>query len=550
MSSTRPTLTSSECPNCGASIDLGKIMDTQTQIECEFCGSMLNLPKREKLREMRAQTIVIQVGEPQVTQKTYIKPAQMKSNAGCLMVMLFLMLGIIGASLWASGAFEGLSVSTNSANPLPKIVVGARVYGDPLPLPRVNDGPQEIAYLTLENSATRVVTLDATKREERWRSRNFSDSFTDMAMVADDVRVYVADKDQLVALNRADGSVAWELTLPYGVSTDYRCQFDACLRVFGKWVVARLKDGTLQVMDADTGKPAWTKQLNYTTGGLYDALGNPAVVDTLDGKNTEGTFYSFDINSGEVKLQIAPECAQTSGGASLRADYPFASDTWKITPDAKSLIVIKDGSTPCAWKYDLATGSETWRYTGDRNADAGDKLPFMSQDVVLMSDDGIYVNEMGGDTIMHRLDMQSGAHSVLFRDSRHRIEPLLAQTGIVYVVAVPNFDNTKRELWAYDARTGQKKWQIGFKATHSFDKWLLQSTPAGLFLMQTQYENKAMLFDMIDPQTGASAGQRRIDMESAVLNGQALDGNTAWLNISAKLHEVDMTTGAVKSTWP
>jgi hypothetical protein len=138
----------------------------------------------------------------------------------------------------------------------------------------------------------------------------------------------------------------------------------------------------------------------------------------------------------------------------------------------------------------------------------------------------------------------------VFTDNRHRVEPALASAGMVYVIATPNFDNTKRELWAYDAVTGEKKWEIGLKATHSFDKWLLRPTPAGLFLMQTQYEDKAVMFDVIDPQTGASKGQQRVDMDNAMLSGQAFEDNTAWLNISAKLHEVDMTTGEVKANWP
>jgi outer membrane protein assembly factor BamB/DNA-directed RNA polymerase subunit RPC12/RpoP len=555
MSSTPPTLSSSECPNCGATIDLSKITGDQTQIECEYCGSMLNLPRRERLREMQAQTLVIKVSEPKVATATYRPPAQKKSGAGCSLGVVLILFGIIGVVLWQEGIFNGLGVTTsNTSNPnlpsLPQIVVGARIYGDPLPLSRVDDGPQEIAYLTLEDSAARVVMLDATRRVERWRSRTFSDSFTNITMVADDTRMYVADQDQLVALNRADGSVAWELSLPYGVSTDYQCQFNACLRVFGDRVVARLKDGTLQAMDAATGKPAWTKQLNYTSGGMFDALGSPAIVDTLDGKNTEATFYVFDTSAGEVKQQIAPECAQTSGGASLRADYPFASDTWQTTADGKSLIVIKDGSAPCAWKYDLATGSETWRYTGNRNADAGEKLPFMSQDVILMSDDGIYINAMGSDAILHRLDMQTGAHSVLFKETRYNVTPLRANAGMVYVIAVPTFDNTKRELWAMDAISGEKRWQSRLKAAHSFDKLILEPASAGLFLMQTQYEEKAVLFDVIDPQTGASKGQQRVDMNNAVLSGQFLDGDTAWLNFSTRLHEVDMTTGTVKSTWP
>lgn len=548
--STTPTLTSSECPNCGASIDLSKVTDSQKQIECEYCGSALNLPKPDRLHEIQAQTIVIKVSDTEAIKTAYTPPATKTGRAGCAFIFPLLFFGIIGVVFWQFGMFDRLGFNTGNTKIVPQLVVGARVFGTPLPLPRVNDGSQEVAYLTLNNRETQVVSVDMTKRAELWRSRSFSDSFTNIAMVSDAEHVYVADGDNLVALKRTNGEAAWELSLPYGVSSDYECRFNACLRVFGDRLVARLKDGTVQAMDTTTGKPAWTKRLNYTSGGLYDALGNSAAVDTADGKNTEGTFYIFDIDTGEVKTQIAPECSLTRGGTSLRPAYPFASDEWLISPDGKSLIVVGDGSTACAWRFDLAAGTETWRFTPNRDDADTLKLPFLNQEPVLVSEEGVFVGGTGSDATMHKLDMQTGAISLLFEDKRYRIEPLMAKAGLLYVQASPSFDSAKKELWAIDANTGEKKWQIGLKLKHAFDKWVLQPTDAGLFLAQTLWDDGKVLFDVIDPQTGTSQGQQVVEMQNPNLNGYSIDRNTAWLNLSARLHEVDMNTGEVKATWP
>jgi outer membrane protein assembly factor BamB/DNA-directed RNA polymerase subunit RPC12/RpoP len=548
--STTPILTSSECPNCGASIDLSKVIDNQRQIECEYCGSVLNLPQPERLREIQAQTIVIKVSDPEATKTTYTPPAKKSGGAGCAFITPLLILGILGVVFWQTGMFDRLGFNTGNTKIVPQLVMGARVFGEPVPLPRINDGPQEVAYLTLNDRETQVVSVDMTQHAELWRSRSFSDNFSSITMVSDAERIYVADGDNLVALKRTNGEVAWELSLPYGVSADYQCRLNACLRVFGDRLVARLKDGTLQAMDVATGKPAWKQQLNYTSGGLYDALGNPAAVDTADGKNSAATFLEYDTTSGDVKTKIAPDCMPERGSTTLRPEYPFASDDWLISPDGKSLIVVKDGSAPCAWRFDLSRGNEIWRYTADRNADEQNKLPFMRQRPVLASDDGVFVSNGAGDAALYRLDMQTGAFSLLHTDKRYNIEPLLAHAGLVYVIAAPGFDRDKRELWAFDATTGAKKWQIGLKLKHSFDKWVLQPSDAGLFLAQTLWNDGKVLFDVIDSQTGTSKGQQSVEMQNPSLNGYAIDRNTAWLNLSAKLHEVDMNTGEVKATWP
>jgi len=76
-------------------------------------------------------------------------------------------------------------------------------------------------------------------------------------------------------------------------------------------------------------------------------------------------------------------------------------------------------------------------------------------------------------------------------------------------------------------------------------------TPDGrLFLAQTQREEGKALFDALDPQTGVSRGQVSQAVERADLQGQAFDGETAWLNLSSYLYQVDMTTGDVKGVWP
>ncbi len=88
------------------------------------------------------------------------------------------------------------------------------------------------------------------------------------------------------------------------------------------------------------------------------------------------------------------------------------------------------------------------------------------------------------------------------------------------------------------------------KTRHAFDDWALESYNGRLFLAQTQWQEGRALLDALDPRTGVSAGQISVPIARADLNGAAFAQGVAWLNISNRLHEVSMSDGQVRSTWP
>lgn len=530
-------LRSESCPNCGAPLDLTGLAPDQTHIRCEHCGSSLALPGRDKPAACPKQVVVVKA------------PAHSRLP-GCLVTLLTL--GIVAAAvlipLWESGALAGwLGIRNSAPLPagLPALVPPARVFGSPYVMPRKDDGPQQILYLSLAERQTFAVSYEPAARRENWRSPMFDASFTEITLAADTERAYIAHDDTLTALNRSDGATAWEIALPYGVNPQYSCEQGACLQVFGEQVVARLKDGRLMALDAATGRALWTIRLNATNGGVFNIAGNPAVVDTIDARNNAAQFEVFDARTGEIILQIAPRFERERG-------WPVTartSDVYTLSPDGRFLYVVGGAGAAAVWKFDTRSGEQLWLYQESSSArDA--LLPFIGQQPYPASDNALFVIQGSSDAGVTRLDARTGAATRILTEDRYEIRAALATDDILVISAQPAFDRSKTELWGLNPQTGARAWQIGLKTRHAFDDWALALHDGRLFLAQTQWEDGRAFFDALDPRTGVSAGQVSQSIERADLNGMAFAQGVAWLNISNRLHAVSMSDGRILSVWP
>lgn len=530
-------LRSDSCPSCGAPLNLTGLTTDQTHIRCEHCGSSLALPKRDK-------------PAPRPKQVVSVKPAAQSKLPGCLVTLLTL--GIVAVAvlipLWESGALAGwLGIRTSAPLPagLPGLVPPARVFGSPYVMPRKDDGPQQILYLSLAERQTFAVSYEPAARRENWRSPMFDASFTEITLAADTERAYIAHGDTLTALNRSDGATAWEIALAYGLNPEYQCEQGACLQVFGEQVIARLKDGTLMALDAATGRALWTIRLNATNGGVFNIAGNPAVVDNIDNKNNAAQFEVFDARTGEITLQIAPRFERERGSPVTAR----VSDVYVLSPDRRFLYIVGGASTAAAWKFDTRSGEQVWLYR--ESGSAGDALlPFIGQQPYPASDNALFVIQGSSDAGVTRLDARTGAATRILTEDRYEIRAALATDDILVISAQPTFDRSKTELWGLNPQTGARAWQIGLKTRHAFDDWTLALHDGRLFLAQTQWEDGRAFFDTLDPRTGVSAGQVSQAIERADLDGMAFAQGVAWLNISNRLHEVSMGDGRVQSIWP
>ncbi len=529
-------LRSDSCPNCGAPVNLTGLAPDQTHIRCEHCGSSLALPKRD-------------MPAPQPKQVISVKPPAQSKLPGCLVTLLTLSIVVAAAliPLWESGALAGWLGIRNSAPlaGLPALVPPARVFGSPYVMPRKDDGPQQILYLSLAERQTFAVSYEPAARQENWRSPLFDASFTEITLAADTERAYIAHDDTLTALNRSDGSTVWEIALAYGLNPKYLCEQGACLQVFGEQVIGRLKDGTLMALDGATGRALWTMRLNATNGGVFNIAGNPAVVDAIDTQNNAAQFEVFDARTGEIVLQIAPRFERERG-------WPVTvrtSDVYTLSPDGRFLYVVGGASTAAVWKFDTRSGEQLWLYQESGSArDA--LLPFIGKPPYPASDNALFVIQGSSDATVSRIDARTGAATRILTEDRYEIRAALATDDILVISAQPAFDRSKTELWGLNPQTGARAWQIGLNTRHAFDDWALEQYDGRLFLAQTQWEDGRALFDVLDPRTGVSAGQVSQTIERADLNGLAFAQGIAWLNISNRLHEVSMGDGRIQSIWP
>ncbi|MCS7060189.1 MAG: PQQ-binding-like beta-propeller repeat protein [Anaerolineae bacterium] len=532
-------LRSDSCPNCGAPVNLTDIAPNQTHVRCDHCGSSLALPKRDK-----------PAPPPNPPKEVIVVRPRARSNVpGCLVSLM--MLGVFAAAvlipLWESGALAawlGIRTSAPLAG-LPALLPPARVFGAPYLMPRQDDGPLNVLYLSTSGDQTVVVNYDPAARKENWRSTPMDTSFTEVTLAADAERVYVAHDNTLAALNRSDGATAWEIALAYGLNPQYFCEQGACLQVFGEQVIARLKDGTLMALEGTTGRVLWTLRLNATNGGVFNIAGNPGVVDSLDNKTNAAQFEVFDARTGAIILQIAPRFE----GKRSYVSTARVSDVYVLSPDGRFLYVIGGASTAAVWKFDTRNGEQLWLYEeSDRSRPA--LLPFIGQPPYPASNSALFVIESSNDAAVTRLDAQTGAATRILTEDRYEIRAALATDDILVISAQPTFDRSKTELWGVNSETGKREWQIGLKTRHAFDDWTVALHDGRLFLAQTQWEDGRALFDALNLRTGVSAGQVSQTLERADLNGAAFGQGVAWLNIANTLFEVSMADGRILSSWP
>jgi len=531
-------LLSNLCPNCGAPLDLSGVAPDQTHIQCQYCGSSAALPQRGKPAPPTTRITVIESNQPEQAEQP---SAQSKGCASALAFVTGIL--ILGVAVLIALIEAGLlaPLLTN----LPTLFLPAPVFGAPYLMPRQNDGPQQILYMSAADRQTFAVSYEPAARRENWRSPLFNASFTDMTLAADDERAYIAHGDALTALNRSDGSVAWEIALAFGISPPHACAGGACLQAFGNHVVARLKDGTLMALDGPGGRTLWTKRLNTVNGGVFNAAGQPAVVDTIDNTSNAAQWQVFDVRSGAVTLQIAPRLTGERG-RDVRADV---NDAYMLSPDGRFLYVVAGGSRAAVWKFDARSGEQIWAY--EDGAGGGTALlPFIGALPYPVTNNALFVVENSSEATVVRIDANTGEASRIFSQDRVEIRAALAGDDILVISAQPTFDRSKTELWGLDTETGGRAWQMRLNTRHAFDDWALESYNGRLFLAQTQWEEGRALFDALDPRTGVSAGQISVPIARADLNGAAFGQGVAWLNISNRLHEVSMSDGQVRSTWP
>ena len=166
---------------------------------------------------------------------------------------------------------------------------------------------------------------------------------------------------------------------------------------------------------------------------------------------------------------------------------------------------------------------------------------------VLITDEGIFFYQ---DNVLSMIDVKTGALRVLDRAPRyHDVTPLVSLPGRVVVMAIPDYDSETKELWGIDTASSQRVWTYKMQAKSIIDPWRVRLTAAGLAVVQGLRDRKASVWEVLDPLTGASQGEKIITTSDYYFLEDTWTATTAYLTIDTTLYAVDIKTSKVLYTW-
>jgi hypothetical protein len=79
--------------------------------------------------------------------------------------------------------------------------------------------------------------------------------------------------------------------------------------------------------------------------------------------------------------------------------------------------------------------------------------------------------------------------------------------------------------------------------------WDWHLAPAGLAVLQVLDDPDQLIFDLLDPQTGVSLGQKTIPVSDSFFSDLAWTDDAAWVALR-QIYKVELATGALTYTWP
>ena len=538
---TPPTVFS--CPRCSASIAL-----QGDQGICSYCGTAVERPGANSGTSSPASSSF----SVNVSASAYPR-ARVARRGWHPLLALFL------ALLTAAGGFLAGRASVNA--PLGPIVV--LPTGVPAPgslaatviasvsasdqgslsellatLPRDGAGADLLALLYhSESSRYTLALIDGGSHQARWQSPLLSKEAYQGAFAIGDDFVFLSDKTDLMALRRRDGSVAWKVTL--AVEPNSGCA--GCVRAIGQQVAVLEKDSTVEVFEAQSGKPAWSTRLKARPDGLTVAGDRLVVVEEGEGKAP--TFMKFlDPATGSVALQIEPTCPAAHPG--FEAERPDASSPVIFSDDGTRMLILFGFFARCAQSWDLTSGSKQWQ-----------TLPEDGQ-LAVSWDYGAPVTDearlyTGSASQIWSLGLADGAVRTLAEDKEYTIKPVAVRDGTLLVAAAPNWDTQRQELWGIDTQTGKRLWQQKLQAHElrrgsSSGDWDVQLTPQGVLVAQVMRDESQLVVDTFDLKSGQSLLHKQhslSDLHMPSLRATLWADDTGWLMLDTKVFAVDLKSG-------
>jgi outer membrane protein assembly factor BamB len=538
------------CPSCGASITMQGDQGT-----CAFCGTAIERPKSAKQSQPtpppQPSTPAWVASSVTVVRANRAKPKRGSSCLGTLIMLVILAaVGVvIGVSLLGGRL---LALIPNGSGPLSQLPSGPlsqlpavinQIKLGPITkmaavLPRDGKGGDLLvyAYGSGDNRYS-VALIDGATQAARWQSQPLSKDAYQGQLVAGEGMIYITDQDQLLALRKSDGTLAWQS--PLAVEPQSSC--DDCVRLLGGHVIVLEKNSGVQAFNAQTGKLAWSERLEPNTRQL--PVAGDRLVITLPSLDKDGTIIAFlDPATGKPTLQIDPHCPQPNTFSELerpRGDTPLL-----FNADATTMYAMYGFFSQCAQAFDLSNGETRWERMIEENM-----LPASwFNNTVLVTDQALYVNQ---NNQIWALNTADGSIRTLVEDKEYNLRPLARRDNVLIVLAAPTWDSQRQELWGLDVADGERRWQHSLQAHDlrrggSSGDWDWQLTPKGLVVVQVLRDDARLIVETLDPRNGTSSARQETqltDLHMPSLYQPMWTDDTVYLKLDSHIYAIDLATG-------
>ena len=548
------------CPSCGAPLEPDG--DTPT-IHCKYCNESVIVPAdlRSQLAAAQFRGQDFQAQRPAVIDLAAadqrLKNTSARLNArqaereaarkqrrrsfGLVIVMVFIGLAIFVATGGGAALLYGLYSAVSSASggkaDISQVIntisqPNARVMDSVVVVP-MPDTKTPNLLLPIDNSDTDVyqyAMLDGVKKTILWRSEPVGNSWSDVKAFAFEKRVYIFSQTTLTALDPVTGKQAWKASLDNGLGY---CK--TCLLETGNAVVVILKDGTVQAVDAASGKLTWHKTLNDTNSDLFLADGKAAAVDR---ENDKDVFYVFDPPTGQIFQKIQPGCPAAKPSGSLVESIP--------AEDGKSIVLLFND---CVQRVTLRDGKVLSEVVTPESSHGDSAWPiawFATKHLVTQT--AIYYTGNGSSDPLNTVDIAGGNARQLIVDKKFSIVPKFVSGDVLVAEAVPGYDSNQHEYWGINTQSGQRMWQYALKGQGRLTYYDMRQSSRGLFVVQCREEPDGCTWATVDSKTGV--GSNTGTGPGGPFIDPAWGRDTLYLAADGPLLVIDTTTAKQLYQWP
>ncbi|MCB9135037.1 MAG: PQQ-binding-like beta-propeller repeat protein [Anaerolineales bacterium] len=556
-----------KCPSCGAPLDLKP--GHERNFKCEFCGTVLqDQTTHEEEKTGVFPKLIIQTSTytpPPMVTYTPVNTGNAGRAVGCLVAFIILatiipiVIGILGAtgvtlgSIWA--IFNGQQSIEDLVSTDPGSVMGPRIYsfGVSTILPSDNDTqPDFVGVADVSDDTNRLMYLDLdASSPQRWQSEPLPDeaSYIYNPIVANNSFVYFSFKTKLYAFSRADGTTAWQTTLPDEVTNI--CE--DCLQVTGQRVIALTADGTLQAFDAQTGQPVWNVKLNEQPRQMLMLGGNPAVKDNRD---DHISLFVYNALDGTLLHTVQTQCVNKVFEDDPQEPYIY--DPMWPSPDGKSVMLGFGLYEPyCLQMWDGTTGTMTWEaQMEDENGDA-----LRPDENVLISGNTLYLYS---DRAVWMVNIEDGTYKLLVHNEDYELHPIGVVQDAVIMDAYRRVGTSRNEVWAVN-NDGSTRWTFVPAVEDKMDGWLNEVAyedgvwtiligQDAVYILTAYSDPQRISFEQINLQDGTGSGPKTIDISNGLgsvwFSILKVEQPQIWVTLTNIVAAYNFETGEQISRWP